>query len=465
MDFDIYDDDITHGAADVFGRGAAREASIWGAFQFNGPFPTLHSVERTILFGIYANTYLHGMNYLSEINDISLTQMIANYDNDIARLENEEAQLVLEIVAKRYLESIDDQIHRYNMDTGYRKIDALNAEYDARTAALAADYAAIVTKQVELQNARDRAAQRISELQTRVLLEGAAQDMVDIEITEQQLKSARADLELIEAGIRGLDIQLAITQTGLDIANIELQIAETETRVDEIGLQVTETELQESGVDLDIISADIDLSKAEVAGSKTQADTRELGLKTSETLLDIAETEAKQSDMTAQIAGVNADIAKLSLVDSELTIAQADLAVTTAENALLVAEKGIIDSQQDNVTTEKGFIETQQTTQEALDALILSNDQGEHDFAVTMLDKETVFEDSIRDKKLPAFDAKKTLADEKKELRLEDADYRRRLFVMEGDIKNLRYQNEIANFQLIQDADIVNELTHSIGQA
>ena len=72
MDFTIYDDDIVHGSADVFGRGGAREATIWGAFQFNGPFYDLHTVERTMLFGIYANTYLHGMNYLSEINDISL---------------------------------------------------------------------------------------------------------------------------------------------------------------------------------------------------------------------------------------------------------------------------------------------------------------------------------------------------------------------------------------------------------
>lgn len=464
---------MTHDSAIIFDRGRVREAAIWGAFQFNGPFPTLHATERTILFGIYANTYLHGMNYLSEIDSISLAQMIANYDNAIAHLSNEEAQLVIEIVAKRYLETIDLQIHTENMVTGYKKIDALDDEYDVREAALDADREALITKRAEVQLAWDRAAQRIKELETRVELEAVAYQMVDVEITEQELRAAKADLELIEAGLKGLDIQLAITQTGIDITNTDLQITEAGNEVSEIGIRVSETELDESEVDLDIVNAGIGLSKSQADGTKINLDIKRVAVNVSEVQLQVADADAKGSEINAQIAGIEADTAKLALVDSELTIVQADKRISVAENLLLVSEKEMIDSQQDNIINETSFIETQTETQEILDGKILSNDQAQHDFEIKEIEAKLAFEYGVSgitgagmlEKKLDALEAKKTLADDKKTLALDKQTTDENIREFEADIDVYKLAKAVEHAQLLADADVVNRLTHSIGQA
>jgi len=449
----------------IYQRGAVRESIIWAPFQYNGPFNATHEVERAILFGLYANTYLYGYNYLTEIETEDLARMVDTYNAAIAQITNEEAMLVLNVAAKRYVEQIDQQIHDQKMITGEKKIDALNSEYDARTDALDADRAAITTKQAEVQLARDKAAQRITELGIQKQLEEVAYDLVAVDILEQQLKAARADLAVIEAGLQGLNIQLEITETGIAITNTALQITEAGNEVSEIGIRVTETELQQSEVDLDIVNAGIALTRAGVEGEKIQSDIKGVAVKVSEVGVDIVETDAKVSELQAQIAGIDADSAKLALVDSEKRIVESDKRVMAAENELLIQEKNMITSQGENVIDETVLVGTQQTTQETLDADILALENAENTGKIDMIEAETAFDGTITDLKLDALDAERDLIDDTKILKLKEADYRKNLYSFRGDILEVAVQNAVIAAQKVAEADIINTLTHSVGKA
>lgn len=447
----------------IYERYGAREAVIWSAFLHNGPFSTLHDTERTTLFGLYANTYLHGKSYLNEIETEDLARLVDTYNNNIAKLTNDEAQTVLEIAAKRYVETITQQLHDADMITRGQKLDALNDEYDAKTSALDVDYAALETMRQKVVLAWDRADQKIKDLEMRTELEDVAYQMVDVDITEQELKAARADLAVIEAGLKGLDIQLAITQTGIDITNTDLQITEAENRVDEIGIQVSETEVQESGVDLDITNAGIALSKSQAAGEKTKVDTEGVAVRVAETEVQTTETEAKEHQMDAEISRIEADTAKLDLVNSELTIAEADKRVAAAENELLVQERRLIESQGANIVSEIGFIETQKESQESLDEKTLEHDGTEHNANMEMSQKETVFEDEIVGKKIEAFDEKKEIVDKLKEMKTTDAEDRTELDDIRAEAAEEYAKAAVEAAQDMATANILNTLEHSIG--
>ena len=448
----------------IYERAGAREAVIWSAFSYNGPFNSVHAAERTTLFGLYANTYLHGQNYLNEIETEDLARLVDAYNNNMAMLTNDQAQTVLEIAAKRYVEGITQQIHDADMITRDQKIDALNDEYDAKTEALDADYAAIVTKQAEVQLAWDRANQKIKDLEMRTEIEGVNYQLVEVDIAEQELKAARADLAVIEAGLKGLDIQLAITQTGIDITNTCLQITEADNRVDEIGIQVSETEVQESGVDLDITNSGITLSKSQSAGEKIKVDSQGIAVRVAETELQTTETEAKEYQIDAEISKIDADTARLGLVDSELTIVQADKRVSAAENELLVQERILIDSQGNNVAIETSFRENQKELQETLDDDILEHDDTEHEFDMTMSQDETEFKDKINKKKVDILEKdKKELVDDIRDRKFKDAKDKTEILDVRAEAAGLYKDAAIQAARDMAKANIINTLTHSIG--
>jgi len=464
----------------IYERGAAREAMIWDSFSYSGPFDSVHATERTILFGLYANTYLHGHNYLNEIETEDLSRLVDTYNNNIAMLTNDQAQAVLEVSAKRYIENIAQHIHEENLVTLGQKIDSrndvLDAEFDVYdldysttyetfTASMIEDYEALVTKRAEVQLAWDKADQKIKDLELHIELEDVNYQMVGVEITEQELRSARADLEIIEAGLKGLDIQLSITQTGIDITNTTLQITEAESRVDEIGIQVSETEVQESGVELDIIQSGINLSKSEAAGERIKVDSQGVSVRVAETELQTVETEAKHSQIDAEISKINADKARLELIDSEKALVVVDKRIIMAENALLVKEKGLIDDQGQNVIDETDFRKDQKEVQENLDEKILEHDQSGHDFDIDMSRRSTAFEDNLVDIKTGAFETKKTLADAVKASKIEDANDRTALDESRAEVAGLLKDAAIEAARAIANSNITNTLTHSIGAA
>jgi len=81
--------------ATIYERGMTRERAIWNPFQYNGPFNAAHEIERSILFGLYANTYLYGHAYLQEIEAEDLQRLLDTYNAAIAGITNDEAKLAL----------------------------------------------------------------------------------------------------------------------------------------------------------------------------------------------------------------------------------------------------------------------------------------------------------------------------------------------------------------------------------
>jgi len=449
----------------IYERGAVREAIIWPSFQHNGPFNATQEVERAICVGLYANTYLYGHDYLKEIETEDLARLVDTYNSNIAMLTTDEVKTVLEIAAKRYLETITDQIHAEDMVTRQKKIDALDDEYDAREEALDADRAAIATKRAEVQLAWDRAAQKIKELEMGTELEDVAQQLVAVDKTEQQLRAARADLARTEAVLKGLDIQLAITQTGIDLTNTELAKTNAENELEEIGIRKSETEVAESGVDLDITNAGIARSKSIAAGERIKADTRGIAVRVAETELQAVETKAREHQIEAEIAKIGADTARLGLVDSELAIVQSDGRVVQAENELLVQEKYLIKSRKDNVTAETAFVEDQQTVQEDLDAKTQDHDQSEHDFDLESSQAETQFKDSIKDKKVAILQGdKKQLVDDMRIRKFEDAEDKIKIADIRADAQEAYKEAAVRAAQMLAEANLVTTLTHSIGE-
>ena len=357
----------------IYDRAAVRESSIWNAFQYNGPFGPIHTEERTILFGLYANTYLHGRNYLREIEAEDLARLVDTYNNNMAKLTGEQAQNALNIAAKYHVERITDQIHAVDMGLRDQKIDSINADYDAKTEALAADEAAVVTQQAKVQLAWDKAAQKVKELEMRTELEAVNYAMVDVDIAEQELKAARADLAVIEAGLKGLDIQLAITQTGIDITNtqldvtkvatreagIDVDIAETDIAVSQIGIDVTETGIRESQIEIDgqkiqadtagvatrVTEADVTKAQIEMDGEKIQSDTAGVGVR-------ITEAEAGLSQVEMDGKKIQSDTVLVGVRQSEAEVQKAKAEIRGEQIQLDTVEVGVSISETELRSTQ-----------------------------------------------------------------------------------------------------------------
>lgn len=447
----------------IYGRGAVREATIWPAFQYNGPFNTVHAAERAILFGLYANTYLHGYNYLIAIETEDLARLVDNFNAAIAQISNQEAILVLQVAAKRYVDQIDQQIHDQKMITGQKKIDALNEEYDAKIDALDADYAALVTMQDKVQLAWDKAAQKIKDLEAQLGQEELSQDLADVAILEQLLKAARADLQIIEAGLEGLNIQLAITQTGIDITNTQLQITEAGNEVSEVDIKTTDTGIRETEVDLDIVNAGIATTKAELDGAKIQSDTTGTQIRISEVELDTVNAVAKSYEIQAQTAGIEADTSKLGLVDSEKSIVESDQRMVAAENEFLVQEKNMLDAQQDNVQVKTAAIEDQSTSQEELNIKLIDNRVAEGEFNVGISQSETDLANEINALRIGAVESRTVHAEDSAAALIQMAGENTKIPNKRAFLASQVAVSAIEAATTLQTADITTTLIHSIG--
>jgi hypothetical protein len=212
----------------IYDRAVIREKAIWPSFLYG--MPGIESTK-TIIFGLYANTYLLGHNYLKDIEEEELQRIIDVYDSNMAELSMEEQSLVLEIASKKYVKAIEIQIKNNALITKGQQLNADRQEYQAKLLALEVDQNALETKQAQVTLAIDKAELKNKILVSKINLEGLAQQYVDVEITQKELEAGRAVLKLLYAERRGTEIQL-------DIANVSLQISEAEA--------------SKSGIDIDI---------------------------------------------------------------------------------------------------------------------------------------------------------------------------------------------------------------------
>lgn len=236
----------------IYNRAMVREKAIWPSFLYGMP-----GVESTkvIVFGLYANTYLLGHNYLEDIETEELQRLVDVYNSNMVGLAADEQSLVLEIASKRYLKIIEIQIKNNALVTKTQQLNADEQEYNAKLAALDVDQEALNTKRIQIELERDRAELKNRDLEARIKLEELAQDYVAVEISQKQLEAARAELRVLITALKGLEIQVSI-------ANISLQI--------------TQAEVSKSQIDADIAGIDARIASKNLSSKRLEIDQAEL---------------------------------------------------------------------------------------------------------------------------------------------------------------------------------------------
>lgn len=301
---------------EIYSRAMIREQSIWPSFLYGMPG---NESTKTVIFGLYANTYLLGHNYLEDIEEEELQRLIDVYDSNMAELNMDEQSLVLEIASIKYIKAIEIQIKNNVLVTKTQQLNADEQEYEAKLAALEVDRDALKTKQAQVTLAIDRAVLKNKILVSKINLEELAQQYVNVEIAQKELEVGRAGLKLLRAELRGIEIQL-------DIANVSLQIADAEA--------------SKSGIDVDIANykartamTDLVSERLEVAMAEASATAKEVTLGTlRKTLVD-----QRGANITNETFDIN------GLVAQESVLKTAQIGEDTARHQAI--EQGYSDAE------------------------------------------------------------------------------------------------------------------------
>ena len=224
---------------EAFNRAMVRELAVLRPFTSNNLFFNADDrTERAIILGLYAGVYKHGHNYLEVIEAEQLQAIIDEFIQNMAQLSNESAKLVLEMAAKRYLASIDQQIFDEKVRTKQNSLDSENQKWDSRIAALEADREALETLRQRTLLLESQAVNRVNEISAQVLNEQYTQSELDNEEVRKQIEVARAELRVLQSANRGLEIQAQINDAAFqlyavdaDIAGLNAQVAGTQADI------------------------------------------------------------------------------------------------------------------------------------------------------------------------------------------------------------------------------------------
>ena len=371
---------------DIISRSRLREQRMWTPFSHC--FFGSHDAERrTVLFGLYANSFENGFVYLVEISTQRLLQIVAQYDSNMAALDADQQKAVLDIASKRYLDILEQQIHDQKMIVQRSKIDADDLEFDAKEAALEADQKALETLQEKLVQAQTKILAEISILEARLAEETLAQSYVDVDIIEKEIAAKRSELKVIQAGIKGSEIQLDIQNAAIqnleysvDKHNVQQQIdlipektkeleAESisidasilnsgtdksllDAGIAEIGIRTVNTQIDTESKEVDTQLFEVDIAKALVDTAMTDVDVKKLNTNTA---MEIAkkinlQTDTALLDVTIAQLQVDTDMVTVRLAEISVDIAMLD--VKMLRTALLEIDKKIIQAREDNMVYE-----------------------------------------------------------------------------------------------------------------
>lgn len=338
-------------------RGIARGRGIWPSFE-NDPFRG----SKIILFGLYAATYMHGLSYLSEITEERLLQIVSEFDLSMAKLSSDQQQTVKEIATKKYIDTIDRQIHEQQMETKRAELDSQNAEYDARFEALETDRIAILTKREQLSQVIQKAASDIKVLEARISEEEVERNYVEVDIAQKELDAAQTRMKVLQAGLRGLELQYDIANIAVQRADLRLDKKQTQQQVDLIPVEQKELEaaVQELEANIKRIETaksmvDVDIAKTEVSTLRTQIDTQSRQTDTALLEVDLAkaeldtamveveklETEARTARELSEQAGLETDIA---MVEVQIAQIQLDVEQVNVQLKEIAADKASLDA-------------------------------------------------------------------------------------------------------------------------
>jgi len=347
----------------IYDRGIGREKTIWPSFIY-GVVNAVIEETKDIIFGLYANTYLFGVDYLEDIESENLQRLIDIYTANMSELDAEDQNLVLEIASKRYLKAIEIQIKNNVLATKTEKLGADEQEYDTKLAALDVDSQALITKQAQVTLAIDRANLKNKDLEARIQLEELAQDYVAIEISQKELEVAKAELQLLLTVIKGLEIQIDITNTGLQIVTAEVSksqlsadIAGIEARTAGYGLEGKRLEVDQAEFDAYEYEIDnVSTKKIDLINTKGDTINIETGyvelLEDKETEVQIAMTSEQDAQKDSTLSGLD-DRTSLVGIDSEQSEFDDDLNIDIASDK---------KESQVNIATERTDLATARKT-------------------------------------------------------------------------------------------------------
>jgi hypothetical protein len=506
---------------DVLSRSRLREDRMWEPFShcFLGAYD---SGRRTILFGLYANSFENGFAYLVEISTEKLVQLVAEYDLNMAQLDAEQQRSVLEIASKRYLEVLDQLLHDKKMEVKQAQIDAESLEYDAKEAALVADQTALQTLQEKLAQAITKAAAEILILESRISEETIKGQYVDVEVLQKELAVTRTELKTLEAGVRGSEIQLKISETALqltklgtdkhavqqkidqvpgekseldaavididakilhsgtgkglldsEIAMIELRTAKAKVDTSSKNVDTSLLDVDIAKANLDVAMVDVDIQKLEVKVAQEGAKAIQLETDTALVAVKVAELQLSADKVDVQLAEIEADIAMLDVrmlkedllaLDQEIIEAKRD-AIAYEIPLKKEAQIALIAKQVEVLGAKVAAAETYLTIENSAHASRQTKQTAEQAFRVAMAilgDEMSVHRAEAR---IESLSGDVTLAEESAEYKeMEDTE---QIKVPDAQVSAARTRKNAAidAAETMATADILNTLTHEIGAA
>lgn len=502
---------------EIYDRAMVREQKIWPSFLYS-----LHDVEATklLVFGLYANTYVLGHNYLKDISSEELQRLVDTYETNMAELDADDQVLVLQLVAERYAKTIEIQIKNNALATKRQKVSAVESELVAKIEALNVDLEALDTKRSQIDIETDKATLKNKDLVARIESEKLAQNYVDTEISQKQLEAARAELKVLTTALKGLEIQTEIAETSLriveieatktqyiaDLASINVQIATAEASkseyaavISEINTQISTLEISKLQYGADVTEIEAEIAKLELSKEDMTSELADIGLRIDETELLRIQYESDISDINLQIAQTDvakkqygADVVsnrvKTEKIESSKTQISAEIAnikARTSERDL--SEKRLTADQADLVATEQevfsivpaklAVIETRSTGIQEETLKFVDLDIAEEELAMARSDEEVArtlstitgygdrqrMSGAERDISEQGDNLSKFLAANREQTRIDVATKRATLPPERSSAARKRKEAAVAAAETMATANITTTLTHEIG--
>jgi len=353
-------------STEAYARAKARENKIWTPFVHSFSFNATQTNERGIIYGLYSNSYLNQNKYLVEIEAADLANLLADYNSKIAELNTQEQAVVADIVSKRYLAGIDKLIHDEKLITKRAGIEADDDIWDAKTAALSTDQAALQPLAERVSSETEKTAARITELQAYIAIEGMNLSEVNIAIAEKAIQSSKVDIQKLDTANAVLRIQIATVQAAQELVDIDLKTARTKIDISEIDRSMNKIDLLGSELTIeqaktDVAEAELGVSAARVtlAGAKTNEVEEEIDhVRTTLTQQVQTNYENKRDLMDVKQAGREDSIVmhrqekdldhenKLAASNLDVTFANAD---KTLQESLDTTKVSVMDAKASNV--------------------------------------------------------------------------------------------------------------------
>ena len=331
---------------EAYARATARESRIWKPFEYSFPFDTTQTAERTITYGLYANSYLNGQRYLTEVEAEDLANLLADYNAKIADLTTKGQLVASEIISRRYLASVDKIIHDKKMETKRSGIEADEDLWDAKMEALSADRAALETMAEKVSTETEKTGAKITEIQAYIEIEALRLTEADIEVAQKEIQAAKVDIEKLNTQNQILKTQIDTVEAAQELVEVDLKIARTRISSAEVDrasnkIDLLDSELSIEQAKTDIAEAEVSVAQERVALAQAKTDeaqaevdhlaTEEAQVETAyQNKIDLMDLQHTSKEEAITMRREAADLA----LENRLALSELEIALTNADSTL-----------------------------------------------------------------------------------------------------------------------------------